>query len=117
MFPRKKQRKEIKKALQDENIQQALKKASSHHFEKYNKTKNDIPWEEYKKKAKSIREDCVKRLPQLIQKFTEEATKAGAHVYKASTPREALSLIEKILRQREAKLHSLLLTVQVAFSS
>ena len=104
MFPRRKQKREIKKALQNENLQKALERASLHHFKKYNTTKDEIPWEEYKKKAKSIREDCVKRLPQLIQKFTEEATKAGAHVYQALTPREALSLIEKILRQREAKL-------------
>ena len=117
MFPRRKQKRKIKKALQNENLQKALERASLHHFKKYNTTKDEIPWEEYKKKAKSIREDCVKRLPQLIQKFTEEATKAGVHVYQASTPREALSLIENILHQREARLHSLLLIVQVAFSS
>jgi iron-sulfur cluster protein len=104
LFPRKKQRKEIKKALQDENLQQALKKASSHHFEKYNKTKNDIPWEEYKKRAREIKEECIKHLPRLIQKFSEEARKASAQVYQASTPSEALELIEKIVRQKNARL-------------
>lgn len=104
MFARRKQKKEIKKTLQDPNLQKALERASLHHFKKYNTTKNDIPWEEYKEKARSIKEECVKRLPQLIKKFTEEATKAGACVWEASTPQEALSLIEKILRQKKAKL-------------
>jgi len=104
VFPRRKKKRKIKKALQDSNLQKALEKASSRHFEKFNTTKNDIPWEKYKEKAKAIREECVKHLPQLIQKFTEEATKAGAHVYQASTPKEALSLIEKIARQKKAKL-------------
>ncbi|MGB2765015.1 MAG: LUD domain-containing protein [Candidatus Aminicenantaceae bacterium] len=104
MFPRIKKKREVKKALQDQNLQKALEKASSHHFKKFNTTKDEIPWEEYKEKAIAIREECVKRLPQLIQKFTEEATKAGAHVYKSSTPEEALSTIEKIARQKKAKL-------------
>lgn len=104
MFPRRKKKREIKKALQNATLQKALERASLHHFNKFNTTKDEIPWEDYKEKAKAIREACVKQLPHLIKKFTKEATKAGAHVYEASTPQEALSSIEKILRQKEAKL-------------
>ncbi|UCC38930.1 MAG: LUD domain-containing protein [Candidatus Aminicenantes bacterium] len=104
MSSRKKQRKEVKRVLQDENLQQALKKAASHHFQKFSKTKKDVPWEEYKKRAREIKEECIKHLPDLIQRFSEEARKAGAHVYQVSTPTEALELIEKIARQRNAKL-------------
>jgi L-lactate dehydrogenase complex protein LldF len=104
VFPRRKKKREIKKALQNESLQKALERASLQHFNKFNSTKNEIPWEDYKEKAKAIREECVKQLPQLIKKFTKEATKAGAHVYEASTPNDALSSIEKILRQKEAKL-------------
>lgn len=104
MFSRKSQKRKVKKALQDENLQKALERASSHHFKKFNKTKNEIPWEKYKEKAKAIREECIKKLPQLIQKFGEEAKKVGAEVYHASTPSQALSLVEKIVRQKKARL-------------
>lgn len=104
MFSRRKEKKKVRDALNDANLQKALKKTSSHHFEKYQKTKEDIPWQEYKEKARAIRQECVKILPQLIQKFTEEATKAGAQIHTAKTSEEALSLIEKILRQKNAKL-------------
>ena len=104
MFSRRKQKKKIKKALDDSSLQKALEKASTHHFEKYNRTKNEIPWDEYKEKAKRVREECVKQLPQLIQKFTEEAKIAGALVYNVSTPEDAIATIERIVRQKNAKL-------------
>jgi len=104
VFPRRKQKKKVKKALNDSNLQKALENASARHFEKYSHTKKEIPWEEYKEKARAVREECVKRLPQLIQKFTDEAEKAGSLVYKVSTSHEALSRIEEILRQKKAKL-------------
>lgn len=104
MFSHKSQKRKIKNALQDENLQKALEKASSNHFQKFNSTKNNIPWQNYKERAKAIREECVKKLPQLIQKFSEEAKKVNAQVYHASNPSQALSLVEKIARQKKAKL-------------
>jgi len=104
LFFSRKQKRKIRKALKDPNLQKALEKASSQHFQKYNSTKNKVDWDKLKDKARSIREECVKQLPQLIQKFTEEAEAAGAAVYQASTPQEALSLIEKILSQKKARL-------------
>lgn len=97
-------KRKVRKALQDQNLQKALERASSHHFKHFNHTKDDIPWEKYKERAKAIKEECVKKLPQLIQKFSEEAEKAGAHLYQASTPKDALSQIEKILDQKKANL-------------
>lgn len=104
MFPRRKQKRKVKKALNDTNLQKALEKASAQHFRKYSHTKKEIPWEKYKERARAVREECIRRLPQLIQKFTEEAEKAGSFVYKVSTPREALSQMEKIAHQNKAKL-------------
>ncbi len=97
-------KRKAKKALQDQNLQKALERASSHHFKHFNHTKDDIPWEKYKERARAIKEECVKKLPQLIQKFSEEAEKAGAQLYQASTPKDALSQIEKILDQKKANL-------------
>ncbi|MFW6131710.1 MAG: LUD domain-containing protein [Candidatus Aminicenantaceae bacterium] len=102
MFPSNK--KKVKKALKNKSLQNALKKASLNHFKKFNKTKNEIPWEEYKQKAADIKEKCIKILPQLIHKFREEARKAGANVYIANTPKEALAEIENILSRKKVKL-------------
>ena len=104
MSPRRKQKKKIKKALDDSSLQKALERASAHHFKKYNRLKNEIPWGEHKEKAQRVREECVKQLPQLIQKFTEEAEKAGALVYAAATPEAVLAIIERIAREKKAKL-------------
>lgn len=104
MFPRKKQKRKLRKALKDTNLQQALSRASDHHYQKYKHNKKEIPWEEYKDKARTIKEECIRIFPQLIQEFTSEAQKAGAQVYKASTPNDALLQIEKIARQKKAKL-------------
>ncbi len=104
MFSRRSRKRKIKKALEDENFQKALERASSHHFQKFNETKKEISWESQKKEAKAIKEECTKKLPQLIQKFSEEAKKAGAEIYQTSTPSQALSVIEKIIRDKEARL-------------
>lgn len=104
MFPRRARKRKIKKALEDKNLQKALDRASSHHFQKFNKTKNEISWEQQKERAKAIREECIKKLPSLIQKFSEEAAKAGAQTYRASTPSQALHLVEKIVQEKKAQL-------------
>jgi len=101
---RKPRKRKVKRALQDKNLQKALENASIHHHQKFSRTTTEIPWEEYKKRARSVREECIKGLPQLIQKFSQEAEKAGARVYRVSTPRQALSRIETILNQKKAKL-------------
>lgn len=104
MFSLKKQKRRLKKTLQNKNLQKALRSSSSHHYQQYKDTIKNIPWEEYKKKARAIKEECLKRLPQLIQEFSEEAKKSRAHVYQVSTPREALHQIERIVRRKKAKL-------------
>lgn len=97
-------KKNVKKALQDKNLQKALEHASTRHYQKFSRTTSEIPWETYKERARTIRKECVKKLPQLIQRFTQEAEKAGARVYQVSTPKKAVSQIEKILDQSKAKL-------------
>jgi len=104
LFSRRKRRKQAKKALQDEPLQKALTRASSHHFKNFNTSIKSISWADYKEKASTIRDECLKRLPELIQRFSEEAENAGAQVYRAITPSEALSQIDKILQKGNAKL-------------
>jgi iron-sulfur cluster protein len=100
-YPKKR---EVRRALRDKNLQNALKKASANHFSKFKKTRDEVPWPEIKEKARAVREACVPKLDGLIEKFSEEATAAGSRVYRTSTPEETLALIEKILRQSKARL-------------
>lgn len=104
MFSRTKKKKAVKQALRDSNLQKALEKASSQHFTRYRETISEVSWEEYKKRAQAVREACLQRLPELIKKFSEEATKAGAHVYQVAKSQEALETIEKILQRTKAEL-------------
>jgi iron-sulfur cluster protein len=103
LFRRTRQKKQVKKALSDETLQTALQRASTQHFQKFDTTAKDVPWNQIKKRAQEIREECIRRLPELIQQFTEEAQKVGTRVCRAATPDEALSAIESILKEKKAK--------------
>ncbi len=104
MFSRLRQKKKVKRTLKDLNLQKALQRASAQHYQKYQQTTREIPWEEHKKRAQAIREKNADRLPELIRRFSQEAERAGASVYRAATPEEALLAIQKIVRQKKAKL-------------
>ncbi len=104
MLSRLRKKRKIKRTLKDLNLQKALERASSQHYHQYEKTTKEIPWEDQKKRAQAIREKNAERLPALIQRFSEEAERAGASVYRAATAEEALLAIQKIVRQKKAKL-------------
>lgn len=104
MFSRWKRKKRTRRALGDLNLQKALRRASDLHYRQHRETTREIPWESYKEAAQSIRERNVAQLPALIERFTEEARKAGAFVYAVSTPAEAQITVSTILRQKKAKL-------------
>ena len=104
MFSRLKIRHRAKKALKDVNLQIALGRASGQHSNKYLQISREIPWEEYKQKARAIREKNISRLPELIEQFSREAEKAGARVHRASGPQDALDTILRIARERKARL-------------
>jgi iron-sulfur cluster protein len=95
--------KRAKKALGTESLQKALEKAASHHFSEYARTREEIPWNTIKKTARTIREKNLKRLPQLILKFKEEAEQSGAHVILASDVPEALSAVKTIVQDNNAR--------------
>lgn len=92
-----------KRALESDTLQKALEKASSQHFSKYARTREEIPWDKVKEKAQAIREKNVFRLPELIQKFKEEAEKSGAFVHLASDIPEALSAIQRTIKDHQAQ--------------
>ncbi|MCJ7581306.1 MAG: LUD domain-containing protein, partial [Candidatus Aminicenantes bacterium] len=104
MFSRNKLKREAKKALESETLQKALQKASAQHFSKFSKTRQDIPWDKHKDNARKIRKKNLKRLPELILKFKEEAEKSGSIVHVASDVQEALTAIKKIITSHNGHL-------------
>jgi L-lactate dehydrogenase complex protein LldF len=97
-------RRAARKALANPSLQTALKRASAGHFSKFARTRDEVPWDEMKRRARKIREECLPRLADLIGMFSAEAIKAGAHVHAAATSDEALATIAGILKDRGAKL-------------
>jgi iron-sulfur cluster protein len=97
-------RRRARRALKDVNLQKALGRASFQHNRKYLETIREIPWEEYKQKARAIREKNIAHLPELIERFTREAEKAGAHVHRAQDPQQAVAAILRIAREKKARL-------------
>ncbi len=104
MLFRPKRRRLARKALRDVTLQKALERASLQHNQKHLQTSQDVPWEEYKQRARAIREKNIGRLPEIIDRFTREAEKAGAKVYRASGPEEAVEAIRRIAREKKARL-------------
>lgn len=104
MFQRKKNRKKAEKALESDTLQKALDKASAQHFSKFAKTREDVPWDKYKDKTRKIRTKNLERLPELIQKFKEEAEKSGSIIHLASDVGEALQAIKNITGSFNARL-------------
>ena len=103
MFGRSK-RSQARRALRNKNLQAALQKAGASHFAKFETTRAEIPWDEIKAGARAVREACVPKLGALIERFTKEATQAGAKVHLCAAPSEALAEIDAVLREKKAKL-------------
>jgi len=104
LFSGLKTRRRTKKALKDVSLQVALGRASSQHSSKHLQASREIPWEEVKQKARAVREKNVGRLPELIERFSREAEKAGARVYRAAAPQDAIDTILRIVREKNARL-------------
>ena len=101
---RRQQKKQVRRALKDVRLRRALDRASGLHNQKYLEASAEVDWEDYKKKAREIREKNVGRLEELIERFSREASKAGATVHRASTPEEAREIVLRIARERSARL-------------
>ncbi|MBN2409824.1 MAG: lactate utilization protein, partial [Candidatus Aminicenantes bacterium] len=104
MLSRLRIRRRTRKALKERSLQEALGRASRRHNQKYLQTSKDIPWEDYKRKARAIREKNVDRLPELVDRFTREAERSGAKVYRASSPEEAVDAVLRVAREKKARL-------------
>ncbi|CAN5762760.1 LUD domain-containing protein [soil metagenome] len=61
-------------------------------------------FQEKRRRVSTLKRDAIERLPELVQRFTEEAEAVGAVVHLAETPADANRIIAEIARRHEAKL-------------
>jgi L-lactate dehydrogenase complex protein LldF len=104
LLARLRRKKKVRRALKDVHIQKALDRASTLHNRKYLEASAEVPWQEYKKRAREIREKNIARLPELIERFSREAARAGAVVHRAASPAEAREAVLRIARDKSARL-------------
>jgi L-lactate utilization protein LutB len=88
-------KKENKEGLKNPIPRTAPERATRHHFQKFLKKTREFPSEEYRDKARAIKEDCLRQLSELIARFTQEATESGLEVTQDRTSQE---VIEGILK-------------------
>jgi len=61
-------------------------------------------YEAFRNEVRRIKERCIKRLPELIERFKENAEARGARVYLARDAAEANGIIAQIITERGARL-------------
>ena len=90
-------------ALKDETLRRVLVKATDHLMGKRTEALSKVPLEDYREKASEIRSKVLDQLPELLDRFSAAATRAGAVVYRASDAASARDTVLHILKDRGAR--------------
>ena len=61
-----------------------------------------VDWEEWRERARAVRADAVRHLPELLERLEHEITAAGGHVHHAATGEEANAHVVGICRDHDA---------------
>jgi L-lactate dehydrogenase complex protein LldF len=61
-----------------------------------------VDWEEWRERARAIRADAVRHLPELLERLEHEVTAAGGRVHHAATATEANDRVIAICRDHDA---------------
>ncbi len=71
---------------------------------RYKSVKKIDDYEELKERAREIKENSIKNLPELINKVTETIEKRGGRVFLAKTKEDATDYIKKVCKEHKSKL-------------
>jgi len=85
------------RALKDVPLRQAMTTATDVFVEKRAAGVASVPIEDWRARASDIRMDVVENLPRYVERFSDAATKAGAHVHHAADARAARETVASIL--------------------
>ena len=87
-------------ALQDNALRAAMRKATDIFTAMRVNAAADIPAEDWKERASAIRTQALDNLPAYLNEFAENATRAGAVVYRAKDAQSARETVFHILKDR-----------------
>lgn len=91
-------------ALKDATLRGALKNLSATFGERREKAISSVEnWEELREKARLIKDETLLHLDIYLEKFAENAEKAGARIHWARDGREACRIVSDLLKERKAK--------------
>ncbi len=62
-----------------------------------------VDWEAWRERARAIRADGVRHMPELLEQLEERITAAGGHVHHAATGEEANAVIARLCTDRGAR--------------
>jgi L-lactate dehydrogenase complex protein LldF len=94
----------LKHALASESIPVALGRALGTFRDRRAAVFDEGEFERVQAELRVLKADALDRLPELVERFTEEATRAGAVVHQAPTIEDARRIIGGIARANDAKL-------------
>ncbi len=92
------------KALKDDQMRQAVRKAVDRLSGNKDKAARELPnWEEWREQTKRIRQHTVMHLDYYLKLLTDNVRKAGGKVHFASTPEDARKIIAGLCKQYGAQ--------------
>lgn len=94
---------EVKKALEHPVLSKALTSFSEAYLLAREKVYSGVDFEGLRDQIVQIKQHVVENLDQLIEKFTEQATKKGAKVFYAKHPEEAISYVVNLAKTKGVK--------------
>jgi L-lactate dehydrogenase complex protein LldF len=96
--------KRLDRALDSPDLELALTRALPNFRDKRNATLGDGHFAERQRRLAAIKQDCIDRLPELVEQFTAEATKVGCVVHSARDAAEARAIVARLAAERRVKL-------------
>lgn len=91
-------------AIKDGALRKAMRQATDTFGSKRTSAMESVDFTVLREKASAIRMEVLDNLPAYIERFTTQATKAGASVHRAANATEANSIIADILKSHNVKM-------------
>jgi iron-sulfur cluster protein len=96
--------KRLDRALASPDLELALTRALPTFRDRRLASLGDGTFPERQRRLAEIKRGCVDRLPELVEQFSEEATKAGCVVHRAKDAAEAREIVGRLAAERNVKL-------------
>jgi len=96
--------KRLDAALKSSDLELALSRALPNFRDRRNARLGDDHFEERQRRLAEIKQQCIDRLPELVQQFTDEATKVGCVVHTAASAEDARRIVADLAMEHQARL-------------